>query len=67
VLTTKDTGIIIQIENRCNRILSKINGITKNIFYKDEDVREIICFNIFQIGELVANLSQSFLETYKMV
>ena len=54
MLNVKEIGVLLQIIKRCNRISSKM----KNINY--EDLKEIVCFNIFQIGELVSKLSEAF-------
>ena len=36
-------------------------------FNNDEDVKEIVCFNIFQIGELAKGLSEDFIKNYSGV
>jgi len=52
MLEVKDKGRLLQIVKHCQRIEDKISGIDKEVFENDIDTREIICFNIFQIGEL---------------
>ena len=64
MLMVKDKGIIIQIIKRCQRILNKIENIEYEEFENDDDLKEIISFNIFQIGELANNLSKDFLLEY---
>ena len=44
-----------------------MNNITLAKFNEDEDLREIVCFNIFQIGELAKGLSSSFTKEYNEV
>ena len=67
MLGVKDKGIILQIIKRCNRIIDKILKITIEKFNNDEDLKEIICFNLFQIGELANGLSVEFLKEYDQI
>ncbi len=67
MLEKRDKGIIFQIIKRCNRIIEKTNKISQEFFRKDEDIKEVICFNLFQIGELANGLSDEFLKTYNQV
>ena len=67
MLNIKDEGRLLQIVKHCNRINKKMNNITTTQFYKDEDLREIVCFNIFQIGELAKGLSSLFTKEYNEV
>ena len=60
----KDKGILLQIVKRCNRIMDKISVINREDFIKNEDVKEVICFNLFQIGELANGLSKEFVKEY---
>ena len=53
MLMVKDKGIIIQIIKRCQRILNKIENIEYEEFENDDDLKEIISFNIFQIGACI--------------
>ena len=64
MLTTKEKNIIICVINHCERIEKTISGINKNDFDVNEDIKDIVCFNILQIGELAKNLSQSFTAKY---
>lgn len=52
------------IIKHCKRVEEKIKGVDRKQFDNSEDIREIICFNIFQIGELVKQLPPEFLSTY---
>lgn len=67
MLNRKDVGILLQIIKRSNRINNKISKMTFETFYNDEDTREIICFNVFQIGELANNLSYELTEKYNSI
>ena len=64
MLAIKEKGIIINIIRHCYRIETKIKGLSFESFCNDEDVKEIVSFNILQIGELVKNLSLDFLKKY---
>ena len=52
MLGVKDKGILLQIIERCNRVTSKVSNITEAEFSRNDDVKEVVCFNLFQIGEL---------------
>ena len=67
MLEVKDKGRLLQIIKHCERIDEKIRNIDKNTFENDIDVREIICFNIFQIGELAKGLSENFISKYNAI
>ena len=67
MLNTKDEGRLLQIIKHCSRINNKMKNITIKQFNNDEDLREIICFNIFQIGELAKGLSTSFTKEFNDV
>ena len=67
MLSVKDKGILLQIIKRCNRIIDKTWEIQKDNFIKDEDLKEVICFNLFQIGELANSLSSEFIVEYKQI
>ena len=64
MLTVKEKGILIYIIKHCNRIDDKIKNQTFEIFSSDDDLKEIISFNVLQIGELVKNLSPDLLKQY---
>ena len=64
MLSTKDKGTLIQIGKRCERILDKTQNINKDVFDHSDDLKEVICFNLFQIGELAHNLSKDFTNDY---
>ena len=64
MLTIKEKGIMLYIIKHCNRIENKIDGVSFEMFLNNEDVKEIVSFNILQIGELAKNLSSEFIKTY---
>lgn len=48
----------------CERIEEKIRLIDKEAFIENDDIKEIVCFNIIQIGELVKKIDNDFLLKY---
>ena len=52
MIEIKDKGRLLQIIKHCERIKEKIDKSNKETFDGNLDIREIVCFNIFQIGEL---------------
>lgn len=64
MLTIKEKGILLYIINYCNRIESKLGSTSYEVFLADSDLKDIVSFNILQIGELVKNLSDDFLKRY---
>ena len=64
MLNIKDKGRLTQIIKHCKRIEEKITNIDRNEFDINDDIREIICFNIFQIGELAKGLSSELVNKY---
>lgn len=67
MLGTKDYGILVQIIKRSNRIIEKIGNIGINEFSNNEDIKEVVCFNLFQIGELANGLSNEFMTNYNVI
>ena len=67
MLNIKEKGTLSCIIVHCERIEEKINIITKEEFSSNPDVKDIVCFNIFQIGELAKNLSMEFIQKYDQV
>ena len=64
MVKTRDKGIVLNIVHHCKRIEEKVSVTTKEQFETDIDIKEIVCFNIFQIGELVKHLSIEFVNKY---
>ena len=67
MLSVKDKGLLLYIKKHCERIEEKMRVTDREAFDDDEDVREIICFNLFQIGELAKGFSEDFLKEYSGV
>lgn len=67
MLSVKEKGILLAIIKYCNKINEKMNGLTRDQFDKDEDVLQIICFNILQIGELAKHFEPAFIKKYNSV
>lgn len=61
MLATKDKGILLQIIKRWNRIEEILSNVNKKEFDSDDDTKELVCFNLFQIGELSNGLSDDFI------
>lgn len=55
------------IISHCDRIINKLKDIKEADFYGDNDLQEIVAFNLFQIGELTSKLSNEFLDEYKEI
>lgn len=64
MLTVKEKGLLLNIIKHCDKIESKTISLDRARFDSDEDLREIICFNIFQIGELAKNFDSEFVKKY---
>lgn len=67
MLEIKERGILENIISFCLRVEEKMNGITRKEFDNNEDTKDIVCFNIFQIGEIAKKLSSSFIKEYSKV
>ena len=57
MLRVKDKGILLQIIKSCNRVIEKVSNISETEFSLNDDINEVVCFNLFQIGELANGLS----------
>lgn len=64
MLSSKDKAIFLQIIHRCNRIQFLIKDKKLLDLKKDDTLLEVLCFNIFQIGELANKLSIEVKEYY---
>lgn len=67
MLDAKSKGLLLNIIKHCIRIESKIEGITKEAYDANEDIKEIICFNLIQIGELTTGFTPEFIALYNKV
>ena len=67
MLGVKDKGILLQIIKRCIRIIEKVSNISETEFALNDDIKEVVCFNLFQIGELANGLSVEFTKEYNKI
>ena len=67
MLGVKDKGILSQIIKRCDRVIEKVSNISVTDFSLNDDVKEVVCFNLFQIGELANGLSIEFIKEYNKI
>lgn len=67
MLGIKDKGILLQIIKRCNRVIEKVSNVSETEFALNDDTKEAICFNLFQIGELANGLSVEFIKEYNQI
>ena len=61
----RDTLYLLRISEYCERITEAVArfGNSFESFVFDADYRDVICMNIFQIGELANQLSEEFKES----
>ena len=67
MLGVKDKGILLQVIKRCNRVIEKVSNISVTDFSLNDDIKEVVCFNLFQIGELANGLSVEFIKEYNKI
>ena len=67
MLGVKDKGILLQIIKRCNRVIEKVSNLNENEFALNDDIKEVVCFNLFQIGEIANGLSVAFTKEYNKI
>ena len=67
MLTVREQGLLLGIIKHCDKILGKIKELTKNQFDGDDDLIQIICFNILQIGELAKHFDICFTAKFNEV
>ena len=67
MLTIREIGLLRSIVKYCDKIENKTAFLTRKQFDEDEDLREIICFNIFQIGETAKSFDADFIKKYNGV
>lgn len=64
MVSTKERGILSNVIEHCIRVEETVDGVEENKFYNDKNIQDIVCFNIFQIGELAKQLPQEFVSQY---
>jgi len=69
ILGYRDKGNLLRIQEYCERIESAKQrfGNTYESFHCDPDFRDVVCMNIFQIGELANQISDSVKEETKEI
>ena len=67
MLTKREEGLLRGIIKHCNKISAKMSGLRRIDLDENEDVLQIICFNILQIGELAKNFEPAFIENHNRV
>ena len=67
MLDTKDKGYLLKIIEHSKRIVEITRNITKKEYDNSQGYKEMICFNILQIGELANRLSDSITEEYNSI
>ena len=67
MLSVKEKGLLTNIIKHCQKIMEKTNGLSREEFDSNDDIVEIICFNILQIGELAKNFGPEFVKQYNDV
>lgn len=67
MLSVKDKGILLNIIDHCIRVEETLINVDKQKFNNDKNIKDIVCFNIFQIGELAKHLSLEFISMFNGV
>ena len=67
MLTVKEKGLLLAIIAHCDRIEVIMNGITKEEFSANQNIKELMCFHLLQIGELASKFDKGFLDNYSDV
>lgn len=64
MLTIKERGLLINIVKHCDRIEETLEGLTKEKFDSDCIIKDALCFNLLQIGELAKKFEPNFIKEY---
>ena len=67
MLTTKEKGLLEYVVSYCERVKELVEGVTKEDFDNNKNLREVICFNLLQIGELVSIFEDEFINKYNKI
>ncbi len=60
MLKIKDQGILEAIVRHCDSIERIKTNLSRDELDQDEDRRDLLCFHILQIGELVNHVTEEF-------
>lgn len=64
MLNIKTKGLLLNIIKHCERIEEKIQECNKKSFDSSDDIKEIICFNLILINELIEYLGKDIVNQY---
>ena len=64
MLIIKTKGLLLNIVKHCKRIEEVIKECNKESFDASDDIKDIVCFNLIQIGELTTSLDSDFINQY---
>ena len=64
MLSVKTKELLQNITKRCTRIEEIVNKIDKESFDSSDDIKEIICFNLILINELIEYLGKDIVNQY---
>ena len=64
MLSVKDKRIILLIIEHCLTIESVVSTLDKQQFENDTILKNSVCFDVLQIGELAKSLSDDFISKY---
>ena len=67
MLSVRERSLLENIIKHCDKINEKMKSLSREQFDNDEDVVQIICFNILQIGELAKNFELEFIANHNGV
>jgi uncharacterized protein with HEPN domain len=64
MLTVKEKGLLLSIIKHCERIGETVAGLSKQEFDSSEMIKDVLCFNLLQIGELAKRFEPNFIKEY---
>ncbi|HAS56262.1 MAG TPA: hypothetical protein DCR94_03240 [Firmicutes bacterium] len=67
MLNPRDRNILLGVIRHSERMLSKMKDVSYLNFECDEDLKEIVCFNLLQVGELSKHLSKEFISSFSQM
>ena len=67
MLSVKDKRIIQLITEHCLTIEGVVSNLTKDQFASDTVLKNSVCFDVLQIGELAKSLSDEFILSYNQM
>ena len=67
MLKENDINRLKLIIRHCDRVADKIKNIFFESFSNNQDLIDVTCFNILQIGEIANGLSSELIKTYSSI